>query len=71
MVIESGLIVARLKVLVGDLKHSKLIQSPLGPSKHMATENFGHHSTSMCGCYMGKPSNGNQIFLVTKVFWSL
>jgi hypothetical protein len=68
MVIESGLIVARPKGLVGDLKQSKSIQSSLGPRRHMATENFGHHSMNMCGCCMGKPSNGNQMFWSPKFF---
>ncbi len=68
MVIESGLITTRSKMLISNLKQLKPIQSPLSPRRHMAIENFGHRLTSMCGCCMGKPSNGNQSFLVPLIF---
>ncbi len=43
----------------------------MGPRRHMTTENFGHHLTSMCSCCMGKPSNGNQMFLVPLIFFCI
>jgi hypothetical protein len=39
------------------------------PSKlPIGNQNFNHHPTTMCGCYMGMFLDGDQIFLAPLIF---